>query len=63
MLKPNINTFLQIYPTFEGDLALGQSGYQKHPDIKDMKNKNLSYNLKRKMRFPKITMRQMLQMN
>lgn len=53
VLKPNIITFLQIYPTFEGDLALGQSGYQKHPDIKDMKNKNLSYNLREKDALPK----------
>ncbi len=30
LLKPNLNPALAIYPTFEGDLALGQSGYQKN---------------------------------
>jgi hypothetical protein len=53
MLKPNILPYLQIYPTFESDLALGQSGYQKHPDMKDMKNKNLSYNLSERNALPK----------
>ena len=28
VLEPNLNYSLQIYPSFEGDLALGQSGYQ-----------------------------------
>jgi hypothetical protein len=31
MLKPNILPALQIYPTFESDLALGQNGFQKYP--------------------------------
>ena len=30
LLRPNLNPALAIYPTFEGDLALGQSGYQKN---------------------------------
>jgi hypothetical protein len=31
-LKPNLNPALQVYPKFEGDLALGQSGYQISPE-------------------------------
>jgi hypothetical protein len=30
LLRPNPNPALAIYPTFESDLALGQSGYQKN---------------------------------
>ena len=30
LLRPDLNPSLAVYPTFEGDLALGQSGYQKN---------------------------------
>ena len=30
LLRPDLNPALAIYPTFESDLALGQSGYQKN---------------------------------
>jgi hypothetical protein len=33
VLEPNLNYSLQIYPSFEGDMALGQSGYQTLPKI------------------------------
>jgi pimeloyl-ACP methyl ester carboxylesterase len=33
VLEPNLNYSLQIYPSFEGDRALGQSGYQTLPNI------------------------------
>jgi hypothetical protein len=32
ILEPKSNPALQIYPTFEGDLALGQSGKQMFPN-------------------------------
>jgi len=31
VLEPNSNPALQVYPSFESDFALGQSGYQKLP--------------------------------
>ena len=43
LLRPNLNPALAIYPTFEGDLALGQSGYQKNNILTqyDIKNSNV----------------------
>lgn len=40
VLEPNVNYSRQIYPTFEGDLALGQSGYQTLPKIRLPTNYN-----------------------
>lgn len=50
MLKPNITPALQIYPTFESDLALGQNGYQKYPLYPILDSK---YNLMKRESLPK----------
>ena len=40
LLRPNLNPALTLYPTFEGDLALGQSGYQKNNILNQYDIKN-----------------------
>ncbi|MGH9976299.1 MAG: alpha/beta hydrolase [Nitrososphaeraceae archaeon] len=40
LLRPNLNPALAIYPTFESDLALGQSGYQKNNILNQYDIKN-----------------------